>query len=132
MTSVVVDTSALFAMLLEEPDAARCRHRLADCEDAIMSSATLTECLVVGARRGLFADVEALITEYGFEIASVSEQIARAAGSAYALWGKGIHPAKLNFGDCFAYALAKERGLPLLFVGEDFALTDVRSALAGP
>ena len=64
----------------------------------------------------------------GFEIVPVTEASARSAAAAYDRWGKGIHPAALNFGDCFSYALAKSRGEALLFKGQDFSRTDVKSA----
>jgi ribonuclease VapC len=69
-----------------------------------------------------------LINGLGFEIVTVTFAAARRIAGAYAQWGKGIHPAALNFGDCFAYALAKERGCPLLYVGEDFSHTDLQLA----
>lgn len=71
----------------------------------------------------------ALIDSFEIEIVPVDAEMAAACGRAYRSWGKGVNPAGLNFGDCFAYALAKSRDLPLLFVGDDFARTDVRPAL---
>ncbi len=65
------------------------------------------------------------------EIVAVDESQARAMGDAYRRWGKGLHAAHLNLGDCFAHTLATRRGLPLLFIGEDFTRTDVRRALEG-
>ncbi len=70
-----------------------------------------------------------LIEELGFEIIDVTAGMARRVAAAYDQWGKGVHPA-LNFGDCFAYAVANERNCPLLYVGEDFARTDIRLALS--
>ena len=70
-----------------------------------------------------------LIEGAGFEIVSVTFASARRAGEAYKKWGKGRHPAALNFGDCFAYELAKERGCRLLYVGDDFSKTDIEGAL---
>ena len=70
-----------------------------------------------------------LLLEYGFDVVSLDAAAARRAASAYARWGKGFHPASLNFGDCFAYDLAKENNCPHLFIGNDFARTDVISAL---
>jgi ribonuclease VapC len=133
MTStLIVDTSALFAILLDEEKSAICRAALADCERALVSAGTVAESRIVAVGRNLVPDFETLTAGYGFEIVPVTAQTARAVGEAYARWGRGVHPAKLNFGDCFAYALAMERGLPLLYVGEDFAQTDVRSALVHP
>lgn len=96
-----------------------------------MSAGTLTEVLIVTGRRGLAEKTAALIDSLQITVAPVSEIDARLAAEAYARWGRGVHPAGLNFGDCFAYALAKERRCPLLCVGEDFARTDIQSALAG-
>ena len=70
-----------------------------------------------------------LIDELGFEIVAVTPGAARRVAAAYARWGKGMHPAGLNFGDHFAYAVAEERACPLLFVGIDFTRTDLRSVL---
>jgi ribonuclease VapC len=65
----------------------------------------------------------------GFEVANVTPAAARRIAAAYETWGRGIHPAGLNFGDCFAYEVAKENGCPLLYVGDEFSLTDIESAL---
>jgi ribonuclease VapC len=130
MNAIVVDTSALVAIALKEAPAGDCMDALAACELALLSAGTVAECLVVGARRGISQDLVILLDRFNFDIIPVTAESARAVGDAYARWGKGVHPAKLNFGDCFAYALAIERGCPLLFVGEDFARTDVRSAIA--
>lgn len=69
-----------------------------------------------------------LVTDLKLEVVDVTDERSRLVAEAYRRWGKGFHPAALNFGDCFAYALAAERGWPLLFVGNDFARTDIRSA----
>jgi ribonuclease VapC len=70
-----------------------------------------------------------LISELGFEIVAVTPASARRIALVYGRWGKGVHPAALNFGDCFAYEIAKEHGCRLLYVGDGFAQTDVRGAL---
>jgi ribonuclease VapC len=132
MIAIAVDTSALVAIARKEPMAAGCLDALVTCASAVISAGTVAECLVVAARRGISQDVEALFEQYDFEVAPVTAQTARAVGAAYNRWGKGMHPAGLNFGDCFAYATAMERGYPLLYIGEAFARTDVRSALADP
>jgi len=62
-------------------------------------------------------------------VVPVTAKVAYQVAAAYRRWGKGVHPASLNYGDCFAYALARERNLPLLYIGQDFAQTDVQSAL---
>jgi len=73
-------------------------------------------------------DLDVLVAHYEIEIADVTKAQAQAARRAFMKYGKGVHPARLNFGDCFAYALAKDTGEPLLFKGEDFGKTDVAAA----
>ena len=94
-----------------------------------MSAGTLAEALIVAGRRGVDTQMNALLAQLELEIVKVSAVDAREMAEGYSRWGKGVHPARLNLGDCFAYALAKERNLPLLFVGNDFAQTDVKPAL---
>jgi ribonuclease VapC len=125
---IVVDTSALMAILLGEPESDRCIARLEAETEVLISAGTLAEALVVGARRNVAPEMAALVEGLGFEVAPVSQAAAVRVAEAYARWGKGIHKAALNFGDCFAYALAQEAKAPLLFVGDDFALTDVAAA----
>ena len=125
---IAVDTSALMAILLGEAEADRCADALEAAATIAISSGTMAEALIVALRRDLRDEMERLITGLGFEIVPVGAATARSVAAAYALWGKGVHPAGLNFGDCFAYALAKERGCPLLFVGDDFSRTDLERA----
>lgn len=127
---IAVDTSALMAIVLEEPEAAACGAALANASALVISAGTLTEVLIVAGRRGLTDQMERIIGSSGFQIIPVGADEARQAASAYRAFGRGVHPAKLNFGDCFSYSVAKKFGCPLLFVGNDFARTDVRSALA--
>jgi ribonuclease VapC len=129
---IVVDTSALMAIALNEPRAEACAAVLEVESEAAISAATLAEALIVAARRDCAEDVAAIIYLLGFEVVPVTEARARRIAAAYAQWGKGAHSAGLNFGDCFAYELARERDCPLLFVGGDFAKTDVQSALTAP
>jgi ribonuclease VapC len=75
---------------------------------------------------------EDIMPLYVSSVIEVTPQRAKDAAAAYGLWGKSFHPAGLNFGDCFAYATAKEHDCPLLYVGNDFVQTDVRTALIGP
>ena len=96
-----------------------------------ISAGTLSEALIVAANRGIGAEMAALVAEGGVEVVPVIAVTAARVAEAYAAWGKGRHPAGLNFGDCFAYVLARETGAPLLYVGQDFARTDVVSALPG-
>jgi ribonuclease VapC len=125
---IVVDTSALMAILLAEDGAESCAEVIAQATGLQMSGGTMAECMVVAARRGLRSEMGRLMNGIDLEIVEVTADRARQVGEAYARWGKGFHPAGLNFGDCFAYALARERGATLLFVGDDFSRTDVKSA----
>ena len=125
---IAVDTSALMAVLLDEPSAADCAEILAT-EHVLVSAATVAEALVVAERRGLRSEMSNLIDGLGLEVVNVSTATARHVADAYARWGKGVHPAALNFGDCFAYDLAKTNDCPLLYVGLDFGRTDITAAL---
>ena len=126
---IAVDTSALMAIVLDEPDADDCITVLARENDLLISAGTMAEALIVAARRNVGEEMARLIDELGFEIVTVTPASARRIAQAYGRWGKGAHPAALNFGDCFAYEVAKERGCRLLYVGRDFARTDVQGAL---
>ena len=126
---IVVDTSALMALLLSEPPADRIAQILSSDEQIVVSAGTLAEALIVAGRRGVLDEMKLLLEGMGVEVQNLDEQGARAVAAAYAAWGKGLHPAGLNFGDCFAYVAAKNSGAPLLFVGEDFSQTDVVRAL---
>ena len=96
-----------------------------------MSAASYVELLLVSLSRGIAgrSEVDETLIDAAIEIAPVSLEQARLAVTAFERFGKGRHPARLNLGDCFSYALAKERGLPLLFKGSDFARTDIVSVL---
>jgi len=122
---MVVDTSALMAVLLNEPEADACVAALESEEALLISAGTMAEALIVAARRNLAEEMQQLIDGLGFEIVSVTAAVARRVAQAYENWGRGQHPAGLNFGDCFAYALASERNCRLLYVGEDFSKTDI-------
>jgi ribonuclease VapC len=126
---IAVDTSALMAIALDEAEADACITVLASEEDLLISAGTMAEALIVAGRRNVGEEMARLIDELGFEIVTVTPASARRIAKAYERWGKGAHPAALNFGDCFAYEVAKERGCRLLYVGEDFARTDVKGAL---
>ncbi len=127
---IVVDTSALMSILLDENMATRCIDALVAEPTVMISAGTLAEALIVAGRRNIGAEMERLVADLGFEIAPVTSASAHSVSAAYQAWGKGRHVASLNFGDCFAYALARERDCPLLFVGEDFSKTDVEPAIA--
>ena len=126
---IAIDTSALMAIVLNEPEADACVAALEGEEDLLISAATIAEALIVAARRNVGEEVERLIDGIGFEIVSVTPASAKRIARAYESWGKGVHAAALNFGDCFSYEVANEHGCRLLYVGEDFRKTDVRGAL---
>lgn len=126
---MVVDTSALMAVLLREPEADRCRVALEAEDELLISAGTVAEALIVASRRDLNQEMSEFLARLGFEIAPVFESDARQVAEAHARWGKGRSPASLNFGDCFAYALAKARGCRLLYVGQDFRRTDIEAAI---
>jgi ribonuclease VapC len=125
---MVVDTSALVALLLGEPEAGDIAGWLERARAPLISAATLVEVtIVVEARLG--ADgvlrLEQVLREAAIETVPLDVDQARAASDAWRAYGKGRHPAGLNLGDCYTYALARERGGPVLCVGDDFARTDV-------
>ena len=126
---IAVDTSALMAVILNEPTAENCIGALADQVQVLISAGTVAEALIVSARRRVQKEMVDLLDEYGFEVLPVTRSTALLIGAAYDKWGKGRHAAQLNMGDCFAYVLAKENDCPLLFVGQDFSRTDVTSVL---
>ena len=126
---IVVDTSALMAIVLDEPEADACIAALANEDEILISAGTVAEALIVAARRNVGDELAALIDGLGFEVVPVTSAAARRVARAYRDWGKGVHAAALNFGDCFAYEAAKERSCRLLYVGEDFAKTDVAGVL---
>jgi len=126
---MVVDTSALMAIAQDEPQARNCMQTLSHADRILISAGTLTELLILASRRKLGAVLHALLSELNLEVIPTTAESAYRAAEAYDKWGKGAHSAKLNFGDCFAYELAMSFQCPLLYVGNDFAQTDVRSAL---
>lgn len=126
---IAVDTSALMAIVLGEPQGEACMTAIEEAEQLLISAGTVAEALIVAGRRNVGDEVGALISGLGFEIVSVTAASARRIADAYGRWGKGIHPASLNYGDCFAYEVAIEHDCPLLYIGDDFGQTDVRSAL---
>jgi len=126
---IAVDTSALMAIVLGEPESDACIAAL-EAEDAIVISAgTVAEALIVSARKNVGAEIAGLIEDLGVEVVPVTLGAAQRVAAAYGRWGKGVHRAALNFGDCFAYELAKENACRLLYVGGDFARTDIESVL---
>ncbi len=129
---MIVDSSAIIAILLHEPDARRYAAALQAASRRRLSVANALEASIVAESRGGAAagdDLDRFVQRFAFELAPVTAEQLAAARRAWRRFGRGNHPAGLNFGDCFAYALAETTGEPLLFKGGDFALTDVEAAL---
>jgi len=124
---IVVDTSALMAVLLDEPTRPAVAEALFAARSVSISAGTLIECAVVSRRRGVAARMHDLLVEVAPATLPIDAEAVGRIRAADARWGVG--PARLNFGDLFAYDAAISRNAPLLFVGDDFAATDVRSAL---
>jgi ribonuclease VapC len=129
---MVVDSSAIIAVFLAEPEAGTMSDLLRAADEARMSAANLTECHIVldhrtGDDNGEFR--RALLFEFGIVIEPVTAADAWAAAGAYRRFGRGRHRAALNYGDCFAYALARSLDAPLLFKGDDFRHTDIEAVL---
>jgi len=127
---IAVDTSALMAIVLGEAEADMCMKILESETDVLVSAGTLAEALVVAQRQNVTEEMVRLIDGLGFTVVTVTAASARRVARAYARWGKGARSAGLNFGDCFAYDVAKEHSCSLLFVGNDFAKTDIKRAVA--
>ena len=129
-----IDASALCAILLDEPEARRFAGTIEGSDRPVTSAVAIYETSMAVARmndgdvEGALRRVRALLASSDIEVVGIGEPEATAALDAHARFGKGRHPARLNMGDCFAYACARTHGVPLLFKGEDFALTDVRTA----
>jgi ribonuclease VapC len=133
LTAIAVDSSALIAILRVEPEEQYFIRLIADANGACLSAVSLQECaMVLAGRHGEAADwqePDALIVRMAMEVVPHDAALARLAREAFLRFGKGRHPAALNFGDCASYALAKARGIPLLFKGNDFARTDILAAI---
>jgi ribonuclease VapC len=129
---MVVDTSAIIAIIFDEPEAALFSEKISRAERRRISAATLVEASIVLKRQtksGDDRDLDAFLTAAPFEIVPFDQSQATIARRAYMQFGQASgHPARLNFGDCFAYALARELSAPLLFKGDDFPRTDVERA----
>jgi ribonuclease VapC len=129
---VIIDSSALVAILREEPDEKRFRAAIAAADVRRISAANYVEvAAVIDAGRDPIASrrFDEFLSLTGIEVSPVTESQAKLAREAYRDFGRGSgHPAKLNFGDCFAYALAKNLGEPLLFKGNDFKHTGIEAA----
>lgn len=129
---MIVDTSALLAVLFGEKDAETYARAISEAEVCLISAATFVEVSIVvesetgdaGSRQW-----DSFLRTASMRVEPVTEEQAHAARQAWSDFGKGRHPAGLNFGDCFPYALAKISGEPLLFKGQDFRKTDIPAAL---
>jgi ribonuclease VapC len=132
VSAAVVDTSAWISIAFGESDASIFIRAIANLDRVLVSSVTRVELGIVGLSRGpLMAEkINQLLAVYAAQLIPFDESMALGAVEAAATYGKGRHKAALNFGDCCAYALAKSMSLPLLYKGEDFVHTDIRSALA--
>lgn len=127
MTGLVVDTSAMVAILEREPEANWLSDQLADASERVMTAASVVELtLVLESRAPSAAGIaQRSLRDARITISPVDEVLAQRAIDAWRRFGKGRHPASLNFGDCFTYALAEHSGYPILCVGDDFARTDL-------
>jgi ribonuclease VapC len=132
---IAIDSSALVALFIGEEDAERIAACIADADSRVLSAATLVEVsIVLNGTRFAIRDgdewLDWLMESQDIRIEPVTEVHAQLARTAFRQYGKGMgHPAQLNFGDCFAYALAKSLDVPLLYKGDDFSKTDIASAL---
>jgi len=130
---VIVDSSAVVAILRKEPEEDDFRRWISGANPARLSAANYLEVGIVIDRLGdpaAIRSVDDFMLRSGIVIEPVTERQARVAREAYRDYGKASgHPARLNFGDCFAYALARDRNEPLLFKGDDFRHTDIRPAI---
>jgi len=131
---LIVDTSAMIAILFEEPDWETLRDAIKNAPSVRMTAPTLVELrTVVASRRNttLTNGLAVLLSRFDVEIVAFDRELAELALAGYRQYGKGFHSrARLNLGDCFSYALAKATGEPLLFIGDDFSYTDIIPALA--
>ncbi|NRP74473.1 Ribonuclease VapC30 [Ensifer psoraleae] len=128
---MVIDTSAIVAIAFNEPEAETYEQKVVDAPRRFISAATVLElAIVIEARLGEAgaAELDLWLYKAGVEIVAVDAEQIAVARRAWRSYGKGRHPAGLNYGDCFSYALARARNEPLLFKGDDFARTDIEAA----
>lgn len=126
----VADTSALIAVAVGEPDAGALRAAFEAAAQVHVSSVSKLEIGIVATQRNVFDEVMQLMDAFDIQVQPFDDVQCGLAIAAFLRFGKGRHPAGLNFGDCCAYALATSLGWPLLYKGEDFSRTDIASALA--
>lgn len=129
---IVIDSSALIAILRREPEADDFLRVIAEAEGCLLSSVSLLETsLVLAGRTGdarSWTELDELIARAGIKVVAQDKELAERARMAFLRYGRGRHPAALNLGDCASYALAKHCNLPLLFKGNDFSQTDLQTA----
>ena len=125
---IVVDTSAILAVLLKETEAELFLDAL-EKNDVYFPATVLVEANILALGRGLTRDLTRLIAALDANVVAIDEELAQASILAYRRYGKGRHTASLNFGDCFVYATAKALSCPLLFKGNDFVHTDIKEAV---
>jgi len=131
---MMIDASALCAILLREPEAENMAERIASAESPFTSPIALYEAVVALMRVNAWGADEAersvrrLLKTASIEVRPISDNMALLAATAFHRFGKGRHPAALNLGDCFAYACAKANDASLLYIGEDFSKTDIKDA----
>lgn len=128
MDVIAIDSSALVAIILLEPDFELLVARISNADRVLISPVSLVECGIVLERRlgpQGSREIDELLRRFAIEIFPIDVAQARTALLAHWRFGRGLHPAGLNFGDCFSYALAKSEAIPLLFKGNDFSQTDV-------
>jgi ribonuclease VapC len=131
---VVIDTSAMIALLLNEANAVSIAQAIESGSLRLLSAANFLEAsIVIESRKGETGgrELDLLLYRAAIEVVAVDQDQAEVARLAWRRFGKGRHPAGLNYGDCFAYALAKTRRLPLLFQGDDFSQTDIEAVVLG-
>jgi ribonuclease VapC len=130
---IVLDSSALVAIMRDEPETGRFVEAIATARARLLSSVNYLEtCMVLAGPKGkeaVWRPFDAFLARARVEVAAFDREQAQAAREAFLRFGKGRHPAALNFGDCAAYALAKSRRVPLLFKGGDFLKTDIAPAV---
>ena len=137
LVMLIVDSSAVIAMMFDEPEASDCAQAIANADTRMISAVNYVETGTVlagrakpGERHEAIADLDAFLSTFRIDIAPLDETLARSALKARVEFGQGFGTrGGLNFGDCFAYALARHNASPLLYVGNDFTVTDVQSAL---
>jgi ribonuclease VapC len=129
---IVIDTSALMAIVFRQRLGRASAIALDEAESIAISAGTLSEIFVVASRHKALDVTDSLLDSFPLDIHAVDEAEARRVGSAFRRWGRGSDNYCLNWGDCFAYALASRLACPLLFIGNDFSRTDIRSVLENP